>query len=106
MWGEKSLYGRTFQGVTRATFLIDPEGKVARVWPKVKVQGHVQEILQSVKGGTGAEDAATTGSAALATTEAPASEEPAADEPAPRKAPAKKAAAKKGAVKKAASRRR
>ena len=77
VWGEKSLYGRTFMGITRATFLIDTEGKVARVWPKVKVQGHVQEILQSLKGG------ATGG------------------EPAPKKAPAKKAApAEKGTTKK------
>nr|QKW93609.1 thioredoxin-dependent thiol peroxidase [Cystobacter sp.] len=51
VWGEKSLYGRTFMGITRATFLIDTEGKLARVWPKVKVQGHVQDILQSLKGG-------------------------------------------------------
>nr|AYM53439.1 bacterioferritin comigratory protein [Melittangium lichenicola] len=51
VWGEKSLYGRTFQGVTRATFLIDPQGRVARVWPKVKVAGHVQEVLQALRGG-------------------------------------------------------
>ncbi|OJH42335.1 thioredoxin-dependent thiol peroxidase [Cystobacter ferrugineus] len=50
VWGEKSLYGRKFQGVTRATFLIDPEGRVARVWPKVKVAGHVQEVLQALRG--------------------------------------------------------
>jgi peroxiredoxin Q/BCP len=55
VWGEKSLYGRKFMGVTRATFLIDTEGKVSRVWPKVKVDGHVQEILQSLKGGAPAE---------------------------------------------------
>ena len=51
VWGEKSLYGRKFQGVTRATFLIDPEGRVARAWPKVKVAGHVQEVLQALRGG-------------------------------------------------------
>ena len=51
VWGEKSLYGRKFLGVTRATFLIDPEGKVAHVWPKVKVAGHVREILQVLSGG-------------------------------------------------------
>jgi len=50
VWGEKSLYGRKFLGVTRATFVIDTEGKVAHVWPKVKVDGHVQEILQTLKG--------------------------------------------------------
>jgi peroxiredoxin Q/BCP len=50
VWGEKSLYGRKFLGVTRATFVIDTQGKVARVWPKVKVDGHVQEILAALKG--------------------------------------------------------
>ena len=40
-WGEKSLYGRKFMGIIRSTFLIDGSGKVARVWPKVKVDGHV-----------------------------------------------------------------
>jgi len=50
VWGEKSLYGRKFLGVTRATFVIDTEGKVAHVWPKVKVDGHVQEILQTLEG--------------------------------------------------------
>jgi peroxiredoxin Q/BCP len=50
VWGEKSLYGRKFLGVTRATFVIDTQGKVARVWPKVKVTGHVQEILETLKG--------------------------------------------------------
>ena len=50
VWGEKSLYGRKFLGVTRATFVIDTQGKVARVWPKVKVDGHVREILETLKG--------------------------------------------------------
>lgn len=48
-WGEKSLYGRKFLGIIRSTFLIDPAGKVARVWPKVKVAGHVDEVLEAVK---------------------------------------------------------
>ena len=48
-WIEKSMYGRTYMGIARATFLIDPEGKVARVWPKVKVAGHAQEVLEAVK---------------------------------------------------------
>lgn len=48
-WGEKSLYGRKFMGIIRSTFLIDPAGKVARVWPKVKVAGHVDEVLEAVK---------------------------------------------------------
>lgn len=49
VWGEKKLYGRTFMGIERATFLIDSRGRVARVWRKVKVPGHVEEVLQEVK---------------------------------------------------------
>ena len=48
-WVEKSLYGRNYMGIARATFLIDREGEVARVWPKVKVAGHAQEVLEAVK---------------------------------------------------------
>jgi peroxiredoxin Q/BCP len=49
VWGEKKLYGRTFMGVERATFLIDSMGRIARVWRKVKVPGHVEEVLKEVK---------------------------------------------------------
>jgi peroxiredoxin Q/BCP len=48
-WGEKSLYGRKFLGIIRSTFLIGGDGKVAKVWPKVKVAGHVDEVLEAVK---------------------------------------------------------
>jgi len=48
-WGEKSMYGRKFMGITRSTFLIDGAGKVARVWPKVKVDGHVDEVLETIR---------------------------------------------------------
>ncbi|HET9156246.1 MAG TPA: thioredoxin-dependent thiol peroxidase [Myxococcaceae bacterium] len=48
-WGEKTLYGRKFMGITRSTFLIDPSGKVARVWPKVKVDGHVDQVLEAIR---------------------------------------------------------
>ena len=48
VWGEKMLYGRKFMGIERATFLIDPEGKVRRVWRKVKVPGHAQAVLDAV----------------------------------------------------------
>jgi thioredoxin-dependent peroxiredoxin len=47
-WGEKSLYGRKFMGITRSTFLIGKDGKVARVWPKVKVDGHVDEVRKAL----------------------------------------------------------
>ncbi len=45
VWVEKSMYGRKYMGVERTTLLIDAEGKVARVWNKVKVPGHTQEVL-------------------------------------------------------------
>src|SRR5690242_12758283 len=49
VWGEKSLYGRKFMGITRATFLIDQEGRIARIWPKVKVEGHAEDVLAAAK---------------------------------------------------------
>lgn len=49
VWVEKSLYGRTYMGVERATFLIDGEGVVRRVWRKVKVRGHAAEVLDAVR---------------------------------------------------------
>jgi thioredoxin-dependent peroxiredoxin len=48
VWGEKSLYGRKFMGIHRVTYVIDEKGKVAAVWPKVKPDGHADEILASV----------------------------------------------------------
>ncbi len=48
-WIEKSLYGRKYMGIDRATFLIDRTGTVARVWRKVKVAGHVAEVLEALK---------------------------------------------------------
>jgi peroxiredoxin Q/BCP len=50
VWGEKSLYGKTHMGIERSTFLIDGAGKIARVWPKVKVAGHAEEVLAAVRG--------------------------------------------------------
>lgn len=51
VWQEKSMYGRTYMGIVRSTFLIDEEGKIARIWPKVKVAGHGEEVLAAVTGG-------------------------------------------------------
>ncbi|MBV8791062.1 MAG: peroxiredoxin [Pseudolabrys sp.] len=48
-WGEKSMYGRKFMGVIRKTFLIDAQGKIARIWPKVSVTDHVDEVLEAAK---------------------------------------------------------
>jgi peroxiredoxin Q/BCP len=49
VWTEKSLYGRTYMGMERTTYLIDPQGKIARVWRKVKVKGHAEEVLAAAK---------------------------------------------------------
>jgi peroxiredoxin Q/BCP len=45
VWQEKSMYGRKFIGVARVTFLIGPDQRIARVWPKVSVTGHAEEVL-------------------------------------------------------------
>jgi thioredoxin-dependent peroxiredoxin len=49
VWGEKSMYGRTYMGTVRTTYLIGKDGKVAKVWNKVKVDGHVDEVLEATK---------------------------------------------------------
>lgn len=48
-WGKKKMYGREYFGVVRSTYLIDPDGKVAYIWPKVKVKGHVEDVKKKVK---------------------------------------------------------
>ena len=48
VWVEKNMYGKKSMGVQRATFLINKSGKVARVWPKVKVKGHVDDVLAAI----------------------------------------------------------
>lgn len=48
-WVEKSLYGKTYMGIARATFLVGADGVVARVWPKVKVKGHAAEVLEAAR---------------------------------------------------------
>ncbi len=48
VWGEKSLYGRKFMGINRVTYVLDEKGKVAAVWPKVKPEGHAEEILAAI----------------------------------------------------------
>jgi thioredoxin-dependent peroxiredoxin len=49
VWGEKSMYGKKFMGITRTTLLIDREGRIARIWPKVNVEGHAEEVLTAAK---------------------------------------------------------
>jgi len=48
-WVEKSMYGKKYMGIDRSTYLIDGTGKLARIWRKVKVPGHVDEVLDAVK---------------------------------------------------------
>ncbi|MET0248810.1 MAG: thioredoxin-dependent thiol peroxidase [Sphingobium sp.] len=48
-WVEKSLYGRNYMGIARATFLIGADGTIARVWPKVKVKRHAAEVLEAAR---------------------------------------------------------
>lgn len=48
-WVEKKMYGRTYMGIERATFLIDPKGEIHQVWRKVKVPGHVEAVLEAVQ---------------------------------------------------------
>ena len=47
VWGEKSLYGRKYMGMERATFLVDAKGVIAEAWHKVKVPGHVEAVLEA-----------------------------------------------------------
>ncbi|MEV4933186.1 MULTISPECIES: thioredoxin-dependent thiol peroxidase [unclassified Sphingobium] len=49
-WVEKSLYGRKYMGIERASFLVGADGKIQRIWPKVKVKGHAAEVLEAAKG--------------------------------------------------------
>ena len=49
VWKPKKLYGREFMGVIRSTFLIDPKGKIVYIWPKVKVMGHAQNVMNKLK---------------------------------------------------------
>lgn len=49
VWQEKSLYGKKYMGVVRTTYLVDPNGKIAAIWPKVKVKGHAEEVLGKLR---------------------------------------------------------
>jgi len=48
-WGEKKMYGKTMMGIIRSTVVIDGDGVVRKVWPKVRVKGHAAEVLEAVK---------------------------------------------------------
>lgn len=49
VWVEKSMYGKTYMGIERTTFLIGADGRIVRIWPKVKVEGHAQEVLDAAR---------------------------------------------------------
>ena len=49
-WVEKKMYGKSYMGIERATYLINFDGKVTKIWRKVKVNGHVEEVLKAIKG--------------------------------------------------------
>ncbi|MFN4070351.1 MAG: thioredoxin-dependent thiol peroxidase [Thermus caldifontis] len=48
-WGKKNLYGKEYEGVLRQTFLIDPEGRIAKVWKKVSPEGHAEEVAEALR---------------------------------------------------------
>jgi thioredoxin-dependent peroxiredoxin len=48
VWQEKKLYGKSFMGIVRSTFVIDPEGKIQKIYPNVKVKGHVEKVLEDL----------------------------------------------------------
>jgi thioredoxin-dependent peroxiredoxin len=49
VWAEKQMYGKTYMGMVRATYLVDADGKIAQIWPKVKVKGHAEEVLAAAR---------------------------------------------------------
>ena len=50
VWKEKSMYGRSYMGIERSTFIVDPHGKIAKIFPKVKVTDHVAAVLETLSG--------------------------------------------------------
>jgi peroxiredoxin Q/BCP len=53
-WGEKKNYGKTYMGIIRSSFLVDPGGRIAKVWPSVKADGHAAQVLEALKAARGA----------------------------------------------------
>ncbi len=96
VWGAKSMYGRTYMGVIRSTFLVSRDGKVAKAWENVKVPGHAAEVLATI-------ESMAAGSSEVAT---PAAKKPAVKKSAVKKSAAKKATATKSLAKKAAPKKK
>lgn len=108
VWVQKSMYGKTYMGVARATFVVDPEGRIEKVWPKVNPEGHAEEVLAylGVKAGSAktAEKKTATAKKAPAKKVAAAGKTAAAKKASVKKAaPAKNATVKKATAKKSAS---
>ena len=53
VWTQKSMYGKTYMGIQRATVLLNPKGEVAHIWPKVRVKGHVEDVLETLTNAAG-----------------------------------------------------
>ncbi len=49
IWAEKQMYGKTYMGMVRTTLLVGPDGTIAQIWPKVKVKGHADEVLEAAR---------------------------------------------------------
>jgi peroxiredoxin Q/BCP len=103
VWREKNMYGKTFMGIQRSTFLIDENGNIAKIWPSVSVDGHTQEVLAALNG----QDApAAASEAPMPAAKPKAARKPKAAAAKPvRKATAKKATAKKATAKKATAKK-
>ncbi len=52
-WGEKTNYGKTYMGIIRSSFLVDPDGRIARAWPKVRADGHAAEVVAALRAARG-----------------------------------------------------
>lgn len=50
VWREKKLYGKTYMGIVRSTFVVGPDGRISHAWDKVRVKGHVEAVLEAVQG--------------------------------------------------------
>lgn len=105
-WGEKLMYGKKVEGVLRSTFIVGADGRVEKVFPSVKVEGHAEQVLAAlVGGGDGAAAAAKPVAKKTAAKKAPAAK-PAAKKPVAKKPVAKKTAAKTPVAKKTAAKKK
>jgi peroxiredoxin Q/BCP len=56
-WGEKKNYGRTYMGILRSSYLVDPDGRIATAWPSVKAEGHADQVLEALRAAKATRDA-------------------------------------------------